>query len=229
MILFHLPLAYRRNCLVDGYMTAKVGGFDSSHWVVGRAEGIIYFSKHSPSVSCFVDLIGIDPAISPTHNLIRLYRCMVNDCLNPTSAWIILFANAIPTPTDCVDYATGLGSYPVRWLSPQTLADGRYSTKSDVWTFGICIWEAVTFCDKPYSEFPDDQACLENVIIFTKCLIMGYFDCMDNKIIPAPTAHKDILYLSWFSVVFNIYDYLWPLLILSNSPPQPIHTFINCK
>jgi predicted Ser/Thr protein kinase len=32
---------------------------------------------------------------------------------------------------------------PLRWMAPESLADRTYSTKSDVWTFGIVVWEIV--------------------------------------------------------------------------------------
>ena len=33
---------------------------------------------------------------------------------------------------------------PVRWLAPESIEDNIYSTKSDVWSFGILCWELVT-------------------------------------------------------------------------------------
>lgn len=30
---------------------------------------------------------------------------------------------------------------PIRWLAPETLGKGIYSTKSDVWSYGIVLWE----------------------------------------------------------------------------------------
>jgi len=32
---------------------------------------------------------------------------------------------------------------PLRWMAPESLAERVYSTKTDVWTFGIVIWEIV--------------------------------------------------------------------------------------
>jgi serine/threonine protein kinase len=35
---------------------------------------------------------------------------------------------------------------PIRYMSPESIANQSYSTKSDVWSFGIVVWEIlVTF------------------------------------------------------------------------------------
>ena len=32
----------------------------------------------------------------------------------------------------------------VKWLAPEVLRDNNYSTGSDVWAFGVTLWEIVT-------------------------------------------------------------------------------------
>eukprot|EP00039_Didymoeca_costata_P011223 m.156950 g.156950 ORF g.156950 m.156950 type:complete len:169 (-) comp15105_c0_seq16:770-1276(-) len=40
---------------------------------------------------------------------------------------------------------------PIRWMAPESLEDGVFTSQSDVWAFGIVIWELLTFAKLPYS------------------------------------------------------------------------------
>ncbi|KAL8614791.1 hypothetical protein ACOMHN_062834 [Nucella lapillus] len=49
------------------------------------------------------------------------------------------------------------GRVPFKWLSPEALLWGQYSSKSDVWSYGILLWEMATFGGTPYSGVPPDR------------------------------------------------------------------------
>ena len=41
---------------------------------------------------------------------------------------------------------------PVRWTAPEAVFDKQFSSASDVWSFGITLWEIFTFGEKPYKS-----------------------------------------------------------------------------
>ncbi|XP_076300533.1 uncharacterized protein LOC143218874 [Lasioglossum baleicum] len=46
---------------------------------------------------------------------------------------------------------------PIRWMSPEALRDRSFSSKSDVWSFGVVLWEICTYGAFPYSNLENDR------------------------------------------------------------------------
>uniref|UniRef100_A0A4W3IP53 Tyrosine-protein kinase n=1 Tax=Callorhinchus milii TaxID=7868 RepID=A0A4W3IP53_CALMI len=42
------------------------------------------------------------------------------------------------------------GKWPLKWYAPESINFSKFSSKSDVWSFGVMMWEAFTFGQKPY-------------------------------------------------------------------------------
>ncbi|NXN08065.1 KSYK kinase, partial [Indicator maculatus] len=42
------------------------------------------------------------------------------------------------------------GKWPVKWYAPECMNFYKFSSKSDVWSFGVLMWEAFSYGQKPY-------------------------------------------------------------------------------
>ncbi|VDN40029.1 unnamed protein product [Dibothriocephalus latus] len=52
--------------------------------------------------------------------------------------------------TDLID--TGVSALPVRWLPLESLVDGIFHFDTDVWSFGVFLWELFTFGAVPFDN-----------------------------------------------------------------------------
>ena len=48
-------------------------------------------------------------------------------------------------------------SYHVRWMPPESISQHKFSSASDVWSFGILLWEMFNPGKIPYEKFDDMQ------------------------------------------------------------------------
>ncbi|KAK3589844.1 hypothetical protein CHS0354_015861 [Potamilus streckersoni] len=56
----------------------------------------------------------------------------------------------------------GRAVLPIRWMAWESILLGKFTTKSDVWSFGVTLWEILTFSRvQPYEGMSDEQV-IEN-------------------------------------------------------------------
>ena len=41
---------------------------------------------------------------------------------------------------------------PLRWMAPESLENKTYSKKTDVWSFGVIVFELLTNASEPWSD-----------------------------------------------------------------------------
>ena len=61
--------------------------------------------------------------------------------------------------TACVSHNRGMS--PVKWTALEALIHGRFTIKSDVWSFGILLYELITYGQAPYTKMNNAQVIEE--------------------------------------------------------------------
>lgn len=97
-----------------------------------------------------------------------------------TSVKVSDFGLTVNAYTATAKYVQG-GPKPIRYMAPEALEKGRYSEKSDVWSFGVAGWELLTRGSIPYFAINDDDAVIAHVV--------------GGGLLPIPSADKPVAML----------------------------------
>ncbi|KAM6967699.1 ephrin type-B receptor 5 [Aplochiton taeniatus] len=55
-------------------------------------------------------------------------------------------------------YTASLGSkVPVRWTAPEAFQHRKFSSASDVWSFGVLMWEVMSYGERPYWDMSNQE------------------------------------------------------------------------
>uniref|UniRef100_A0A8C9UZ63 Ephrin type-A receptor 6 n=1 Tax=Scleropages formosus TaxID=113540 RepID=A0A8C9UZ63_SCLFO len=57
-------------------------------------------------------------------------------------------------------YTTTGGKIPIRWTSPEAIAYRKFSSASDAWSYGIVMWEVMSYGERPYWEMSNQDVIL---------------------------------------------------------------------
>ncbi|XP_022085424.1 ephrin type-B receptor 1-B-like isoform X2 [Acanthaster planci] len=54
-------------------------------------------------------------------------------------------------------YETKGGKIPIRWTAPEAIAFKKFTSASDVWSYGVVMWEIMSYGERPYWNWPNQD------------------------------------------------------------------------
>ncbi|XP_047185665.1 melanoma receptor tyrosine-protein kinase-like isoform X2 [Scophthalmus maximus] len=73
---------------------------------------------------------------------------------SPNHVKITDFGLAKLLTADEKEYHADGGKVPIKWMALESILQWTYTHQSDVWSYGVTVWELMTFGSKPYDGIP---------------------------------------------------------------------------
>ncbi|KAG5269562.1 hypothetical protein AALO_G00203420 [Alosa alosa] len=54
-------------------------------------------------------------------------------------------------------YTTRGGKIPIRWTAPEAIAYRKFTSASDVWSYGVVMWEVISYGERPYWDMSNQD------------------------------------------------------------------------
>lgn len=83
------------------------------------------------------------------HKDIAARNCVIDDDLNVKVTDCALSRDLFPQDYCCLGDNE---NRPVKWMAVESLEQGRYTVASDVWAYGVTLWELMTLGQQPYGN-----------------------------------------------------------------------------
>uniref|UniRef100_A0A665WWY0 Receptor protein-tyrosine kinase n=1 Tax=Echeneis naucrates TaxID=173247 RepID=A0A665WWY0_ECHNA len=123
-------------CLLDYVRENKdhIGSQFLLNWCVQIAKGMNYLEE--------VRLVHRD--LAARNVLVK----------NPNHVKITDFGLARLLDIDETEYHADGGKVPIKWMALESILHRKFTHQSDVWSYGVTVWELMTFGAKPYDMIP---------------------------------------------------------------------------
>ncbi|XP_008316668.1 ephrin type-A receptor 2 isoform X3 [Cynoglossus semilaevis] len=132
---------YMENGALDRYLRDHDGEF-SSFQLVGMMRGIAAGMKYLSDMSY-------------VHRDLAARNVLVNNTLECKVSDFGLSRVLEDDPEGT--YTTSGGKIPIRWTAPEAIAYRKFTSASDVWSFGIVMWEVMAFGERPYWDMSNHE------------------------------------------------------------------------
>uniref|UniRef100_A0A8C4EFI0 receptor protein-tyrosine kinase n=1 Tax=Dicentrarchus labrax TaxID=13489 RepID=A0A8C4EFI0_DICLA len=132
---------YMENGALDRYLRDHDGEF-ASFQLVGMLRGIAAGMKYLSDMSY-------------VHRDLAARNILVNNTLECKVSDFGLSRVLEDDPEGT--YTTSGGKIPIRWTAPEAIAYRKFTSASDVWSFGIVMWEVMAFGERPYWDMSNHE------------------------------------------------------------------------
>ncbi|KAG1960500.1 ephrin type-B receptor 4b [Pimephales promelas] len=134
---------YMENGALDSFLRLNDGQFTGIQ-LVGMLRGIASGMKYLSEMS-FVHRDLAARNILVNSNLV----CKVSDF---GLSRFLTENSSDPTYTSSLG-----GKIPIRWTAPEAIAFRKFTSASDVWSYGIVMWEVMSFGERPYWDMSNQD------------------------------------------------------------------------
>uniref|UniRef100_A0A8C6S8S9 receptor protein-tyrosine kinase n=1 Tax=Neogobius melanostomus TaxID=47308 RepID=A0A8C6S8S9_9GOBI len=139
-----IVVEYMENGALDSFLRTRDGQFTVLQ-LVGMLRGI------AVGMTYLSDMGYVHRDLAARNILVdKSLVCKVSD---------FGMSRVLEEDTEAAYTATG-GKIPIRWTAPEAIAYGKFSTASDVWSYGIVMWEVMSYGERPYWEMSNQDVIL---------------------------------------------------------------------
>ncbi|MGH0175123.1 UNVERIFIED_CONTAM: hypothetical protein FKN15_069966 [Acipenser sinensis] len=159
----HRDLA-ARNILVNSNLVCKVSDFGLSRVLEDDPEAAYTTRKHDAQFTV-IQLVGMLRGIASgmkylsdmgyVHRDLAARNILVNSNLVCKVSDFGLSRVLEDDPEAA--YTTRGGKIPIRWTAPEAIAYRKFTSASDVWSYGIVLWEVMAYGERPYWEMSNQD------------------------------------------------------------------------
>uniref|UniRef100_A0A3Q3IG86 Ephrin type-A receptor 1 n=1 Tax=Monopterus albus TaxID=43700 RepID=A0A3Q3IG86_MONAL len=144
-----------------------------SHPNIIRLEGVVTRFKHAMIVTEYMENGALDMYLKgrdgeiPTYQLVGMLRGIaagmkylsdMNYVHRDLAARNVLVNSNLDCKLDLLMFLFCQGGkIPIRWTAPEAIAYRKFTSASDVWSFGIVMWEVMAFGERPYWDMSNHE------------------------------------------------------------------------
>lgn len=109
-------------------------------------------SLHASFICCcfILFILSVCYFILPVAIQLRPNSCQKYMHRNKSYYWQMLLPRNITQFKYLCMQAETAGKWPLKWYAPECIYFFKFDSKSDVWSYGVTLWEATSYGAKPY-------------------------------------------------------------------------------